>query len=43
MDKLQHFSHNIFGENFDELNNYFQTTNAYKEPAEGKLKIIDRI
>jgi hypothetical protein len=42
MDKLQYFSNNIFGENFDELNNYFKTTHAYKEPSEGKLNIIDR-
>ena len=42
MDKLQHFSNNIFGENFEELNNYIKMTNAYKEPTEGKLNIIDR-
>lgn len=42
MDKLQYFSNNIFGDNFNELNNYFKETNAYKEPSEGKLKIIDR-
>ncbi|GHU83140.1 hypothetical protein FACS189415_4870 [Bacteroidia bacterium] len=42
MDKLQYFSNNIFGDNFDELNNYFKATDAYKEPSEGKLKIIDR-
>jgi prophage maintenance system killer protein len=42
MDKLQHFSNNIFGENFEELNNYIKETNAYKEPPEGKLNIIDR-
>ncbi|KAA6324840.1 hypothetical protein EZS27_025875, partial [termite gut metagenome] len=42
MDKLQYFSNNIFGENFDELNNYFRETNAYKEPSEGKLQIIER-
>ncbi len=42
MDKLQYFSNNIFGENFEELNNYIKATNAYKEPTEGKLKIIDR-
>jgi hypothetical protein len=42
MDKLQYFSNNIFGDNFDELNNYFKATNAYKEPSEGKLNIIDR-
>jgi hypothetical protein len=42
MDKLQYFSNNIFGNNFDELNNYFKATNAYKEPSEGKLNVIDR-
>ena len=42
MDKLQHFSSNIFGENFDELNEYLKVTNAYKEPSEGKLIIVDR-
>jgi hypothetical protein len=42
MDKLQYFSNNIFGDNFDELNDYFKAADAYKEPSEGKLKIIDR-
>lgn len=42
MDKLQHFSNNIFGEDFEELNSYIKATNAYKEPVEGKLNIIDR-
>jgi hypothetical protein len=42
MDKLQYFSNTILGDNFDKLNNYFKATNAYKEPSEGKLKIIDR-
>jgi hypothetical protein len=42
MDKLQYFSNTIFGENFDELNNYFREANAYKEPSEGKLQIIER-
>jgi hypothetical protein len=42
IDKLQYFSNNIFGDNFDELNNYFKVTDAYKEPSEGKLKIIAR-
>jgi hypothetical protein len=41
MDKLQKFSNHIFGDNFDELNNYLKKTDAYKEPSEGKLKIID--
>ena len=43
MDKLQYFSNHIFGESFNELNNYFKATNAYKEPSEGRLKIIDRL
>jgi Fic family protein len=43
MDKLQYYSHNIYGENFNELNNYLITTNAYKEPSEGKLKMIERM
>ncbi|MDR1879608.1 MAG: Fic family protein [Tannerellaceae bacterium] len=42
IDKLQYFSNHIFGDNFDELNDYFKATDAYKEPSEGKLKIIDR-
>ena len=42
MEKLQYFSSNIFGDNFDELNDYFIATNAYKEPSEGKLNMIDR-
>jgi hypothetical protein len=41
MDKLQHFSNNIFGDDFEKLNNYFKATNAYKEPSEGKLIIIN--
>jgi hypothetical protein len=42
MDKLQYFSNHIFGEDFEELNSYIKATNAYKEPTEGKLNIIDR-
>ena len=42
MDKLQYFSSNIFGDNYDELNDYLKATNAYLEPSEGKLNIIDR-
>ncbi|MDR1340958.1 MAG: Fic family protein [Prevotellaceae bacterium] len=42
MDKLQYFSNNIFGDNFDEINSYLEATNACKEPSEGKLKIIER-
>ena len=39
MDKLQHFSNHIFGEDFDILNNYLKAANAYKEPSEGRLII----
>ena len=43
MDKLQQYSHHIFGDSFDELNAYFKATNAYKEPSEAQLKMIERI
>jgi Fic family protein len=43
IDKLQHYSHQIFGDNFHELSDYFKATNAYKEPSEAKLKMIERI
>jgi prophage maintenance system killer protein len=39
MDKLQHFSNNIQGDHFDEINEYLRATNAYLEPSEGKLNI----
>ena len=42
MDKLQYFSNHIFGDNFDELNRYLIASNAYKEPSEGQLMIIER-
>lgn len=42
MEKLHHFSDNLYGQNFDELNSYLQSTNAYEDPTEGKLKLIDR-
>ena len=42
MDKLQYFSSHIYGNSFDELNHYLAETNAYKEPSEGQLTIIDR-
>ena len=41
IDKLQNFSQNIFGSNFDEINIYLKETNAYKEPSEGILIIRD--
>ena len=42
MEKLHHFSDNLYGQDFDEINNYLQASNAYAEPDEGKLKWIDR-
>ena len=42
MEKLHHFSDNLYGQDFDELNNYLRSANAYEEPEEGKLKWIDR-
>jgi len=42
MDKLQHFSNNIFGDNFEELNDYLKATNAYSEPSEAQLRYIPR-
>jgi len=42
MDKLQYFSNNVLGDNFNDLDNYFKATNAYKEPSEGQLNIIVR-
>ena len=42
MEKLHHFSDNLYGQDFDELNRYLQASNAYEDPEEGKLQWIDR-
>ena len=42
MEKLHHFSDNLYGQDFDELNRYLQASNAYDDPEEGKLQWIDR-
>jgi Fic family protein len=42
MNKLQYFSTHVIGESFDELNDYFKATNAYKEPSEARLKILEK-
>jgi hypothetical protein len=42
MEKLHHFSDNLYGQDFDELNHFLQISNAYEEPEEGKLQWIDR-
>jgi hypothetical protein len=41
--KAYEFSSNIFGENIDEMENYLLKCNAFEEPKEGKLKIIEQI
>lgn len=42
MERLQQFSHNIYGDNFEELKAYLIECNAMNEPQEGKLLLIDR-
>lgn len=42
MTKLHQFSDNLYGTDFTELKNYLATCNAYEEPSQAKLQIIDR-
>lgn len=42
MTKLQHFSDNLYGTDFKELKEYLAACNAYDEPSQAKLEIIDR-
>lgn len=42
MTKLQHFSDNLYGTDFKELMEYLAACNAYDEPSQAKLEIIDR-
>ncbi len=42
MEKMHHFSDNLFGNDFDELNRYLLASNAYEEPEAGRLQWIDR-
>ena len=42
MTKLHQFSENLYGTDFSELKNYLGACNAYEEPSQAKLKIIDR-
>jgi len=42
LEKLQAFSNNLFGEDFNELNAYLEQCAAFEEPEQGKLQIIDR-
>lgn len=42
MVKLQKFSDNLYGSDFMELKEYLRSCNAYEEPSQAKLEIIDR-
>jgi hypothetical protein len=43
MERLQMFSDNLYGDDFDELNEYLKKCNAFEEPERGKLNIIERV
>lgn len=43
MEKLHKFSDNLYGVDFDELNNYLIECNAYEEPDRAHLKYIERV
>lgn len=43
MVKLQKFSDNLYGSDFTELKEYLRSCNAYEEPSQAKLEIIDRV
>lgn len=43
MEKLQRFSDNLYGTDFTELKEYLAQCNAYSDPTEAKLRIIDRL
>jgi hypothetical protein len=42
MTKLHQFSDNLYGSDFTELKHYLAACNAYEEPSQAKLQIIDR-
>ena len=42
MTKLHQFSDNLYGNDFTELKNYLAACNAYEEPSQARLQIIDR-
>ena len=42
MTKLQKFSDNLYGSDFTELKEYLRACNAYEEPSQAKLEIIER-
>lgn len=42
MTKLHQFSDNLYGTDFTELKNYLAACNAYDDPSQAKLQIVDR-
>lgn len=42
MTKLHQFSDNLYGNDFSELKDYLGACNAYEDPSQAKLQIIDR-
>ena len=42
MTKLHQFSDNLYGNDFSELKDYLEACNAYEDPSQAKLQIIDR-
>lgn len=42
MIKLHQFSDNLYGTDFTELKNYPAAFNAYEEPSQAKLQIVNR-
>jgi len=43
MEKLHKFSENLYGVDFNELNNYLIECNAYEEPEKAHLKYVERV
>ena len=43
MEKLHKFSDNLYGSDFNDLNNYLIECNAYEEPETAHLKYIERV
>lgn len=43
MEKLHKFSDNLYGDDFEDLNNYLMECNAYEDPDKAHLKYIERV
>lgn len=42
IEKLHRFSDNLYGNDYNELNNYLQDCNAFEEPTDAKLTYVER-